>query len=292
MNIKIECFMKAAETLNFTEAANQLFITQPAFSRNIAALERELGIQLFIRNVKARAVRLTVAGAAYYDGLRKLKESYAQLLVEVNEMDRAEKGELSVGVLTGCLMDDYIQCCLEAFKNKHPKVVIRLCSCSFHELVENLYSGEIDLSMVLYQEVKDLPEILSETLYSVESYLFVPRKMGHLKKESHSIREFAEETFIVSKDTPRLTELLKQTCNQAGFEPIILEAPNFETQMLWVENGMGVAGNSRGHMLISSANVDFFKIQEFIPMDYVAAWNRRNYNPLIASFTQMHNIIN
>ncbi len=58
---QIKCFLAVAETLNFTKAANQLFISQPGLSRQIVSLERELNTLLFIRD--KHTVRLTPAAA-------------------------------------------------------------------------------------------------------------------------------------------------------------------------------------------------------------------------------------
>ena len=57
---QIQCFLSVAETLNFTEAANRLFIAQSSLSRNISHLEEEIGLTLFIRTKKY--VRLTPSG--------------------------------------------------------------------------------------------------------------------------------------------------------------------------------------------------------------------------------------
>ena len=66
----INCFLNLAETLNYTKTADELFISQPAVTRHINALETELGFKLFNRSVK-RKIALTEAGKSYFDGLIK-----------------------------------------------------------------------------------------------------------------------------------------------------------------------------------------------------------------------------
>ena len=61
---QLECFSVLAQRLNFTQAADDLFMSQPALSRTISALEGELGVRLFDRN--SRSVALTPAGRAFY----------------------------------------------------------------------------------------------------------------------------------------------------------------------------------------------------------------------------------
>ena len=63
---QIECFLEAAKTLNFTEAASRLYISQQGLSRQIASLEKELELRLFDRTT--RDVRLTRSGEGYSSG--------------------------------------------------------------------------------------------------------------------------------------------------------------------------------------------------------------------------------
>ena len=62
---QIQCFLNVAEYLNFTEAANHLFVAQSSLSRNVSNLEEELGMKLFVRTKKY--VRLTSSGAILYE---------------------------------------------------------------------------------------------------------------------------------------------------------------------------------------------------------------------------------
>jgi DNA-binding transcriptional LysR family regulator len=78
--MQIQCFLKAAQNLNFTQSAAEMFISQPAFSHNISALEEEWGIKLFARDNKRKDTQLTPAGAIMYDGLKSLREQFENLL--------------------------------------------------------------------------------------------------------------------------------------------------------------------------------------------------------------------
>ena len=99
-NFEFECFIAAAETLNFTTAAQRVHITQPALSRNIASLEEGLGFLLFQRSKKT-GIRITPAGLALYNGLKSLGQQYRQLLEHIQRIKRGEEGKLVLGVQTG-----------------------------------------------------------------------------------------------------------------------------------------------------------------------------------------------
>ncbi len=73
---QIKCFLAAAEYRSFTRAADRLYLSQPVLSRQIASMEDELGIELFIREKKS--IRLTHAGEVFAEGLTKLAREYTR----------------------------------------------------------------------------------------------------------------------------------------------------------------------------------------------------------------------
>ena len=76
-SMQIRCFLNAAQCLNFTFAASKLYVTQSTLSKNIAALEQELGVQLFIRDY--RNTQLTPGGEILYRGLSEAAEQIGRL---------------------------------------------------------------------------------------------------------------------------------------------------------------------------------------------------------------------
>ena len=76
--IQMKYFITAARTLSFTKAAQQLYITQPALSRQILSMEKELNLQLFIRT--GRNVRLTPAGRILFERFQTIYEDYQKVL--------------------------------------------------------------------------------------------------------------------------------------------------------------------------------------------------------------------
>ena len=93
---QIRCFLAAADCLSFTRAADRLYLSQPVLSRQIAAMEEELGIQLFIREKKA--VRLTPAGEIFAAGMKRLSDDYQSLLEKASAVHNGFEGSLNVGM--------------------------------------------------------------------------------------------------------------------------------------------------------------------------------------------------
>jgi DNA-binding transcriptional LysR family regulator len=92
----LQCFIAVAETLNFRVAAERLFMTQPPLSRQIRALEQQLGVQLFERDT--RGTRLSAAGAAFLPDARRLLADGGALLEKYRSRSDAKPQPLRLGV--------------------------------------------------------------------------------------------------------------------------------------------------------------------------------------------------
>lgn len=89
IDMKARCFMEAAKCLNFTRAAEKLYISQPALSKNIASLEAECGMKLFYRDSRRNRVKLTSAGSVMLCEFQKME---AILDGVIDKARRAESG--------------------------------------------------------------------------------------------------------------------------------------------------------------------------------------------------------
>ena len=87
---QIQCFLNVAEYLNFTEAANHLFVAQSSLSRNVSNLEEELGMKLFVRTKKY--VRLTSSGAILYEEFSKLMKLGEAAVQKARNAELGENG--------------------------------------------------------------------------------------------------------------------------------------------------------------------------------------------------------
>ena len=92
---KSSAFVAAAETLNFTTAAERMYLSQPSLSRHIQNLEDELGLQLFIRDRKH--VTLTPSGLHLLPVAREICAASARFLVSAKNLLEGDRGFLKVG---------------------------------------------------------------------------------------------------------------------------------------------------------------------------------------------------
>lgn len=148
MNIKIDSyrvFNEAAQSLSFSTAAKNLFISQSAVSQTITALEKELGVPLFIRHPKG--VTLTKEGERLF---RKTKEALDLLAIaeeEITQMHNLSGGELVIGA-GDTLCQEYLIPVLTRFREKYPLVHIRIVNGTSLEIIKALKNGALDLAFI------------------------------------------------------------------------------------------------------------------------------------------------
>lgn len=285
-DLLLECFKAATETLNFTVAAQKIHMSQPAFSRNIATLEEEVGFKLFWRS-KQNGSRLTPAGAALYNGLFEIERQYNGLLEKAKQISRGEEGKLVIGILGGVCLDSKSFQHITMFRERYPQVDVELKSCTLKGLEEDLLKGSCDISFIMANVLRHREEILFEKVFTVESFFMVPKSSGFTPDATYSLADLKNEFFILSEEFPEINESMIGLCRSCGFEPKVKMAPDYETKMLWADMGMGVTGNTRDHYTRNSRNADFIRVSELSDMDFSLAWSKENYNPAIALFYSM-----
>ncbi|MCC8150181.1 MAG: LysR family transcriptional regulator, partial [Lachnospiraceae bacterium] len=141
---QIKYFITAAKCLNFTKAADKLFITQPALSRQIASIEMELNMQLFIRN--NRSVKLTPAAVVLLDEFEKIYNDYNLAVAKAQSSFAGLSGELNIGILEGAYVGDLFPGVLQHFAQYYPQVKINLRNYSFNMLID-WFGAECDTDM-------------------------------------------------------------------------------------------------------------------------------------------------
>lgn len=169
MDIKnLQCFIAVAEHLNFSRAAESLYISQPSLSIRISALEAELGVKLFQRT--HQQVYLTDEGAVLLPAVRDILERIRQLsqLVKESLPAEPEPAELLIGIdVTEDRALPIIENTLSSFQKRYPKTSIKVMDISVDEYEEKLLQGDMDFCMMVLQDQAEVnPAFLSIPLLS------------------------------------------------------------------------------------------------------------------------------
>ncbi len=291
--MQIQCFLKAAQCLSFTESAAELHISQPAFSHNISALEDEWGMKLFIRDKKNKDTCLTTAGTAMYTGLTDMTEQFEFLLQKAKSIHAGKSGTLSIGLLSSDRIDERTLTLLDSFQSAHPDIDLSLHRGSHSELLQRLNDKSLDLVVMLMLDVANKPWLDYEELYSVESVMILTLNHPLAHKSDVSLSDFRNELFVnvSTRESPTINALLKQECQKVGFTPKTMDAPDVNAQILHLESGKGVAIGSVNNIAVFNSRIGIVHLPELNPMELVLAWNNSNTNPCIPVFVSSYELI-
>ena len=140
---QIQYFLSAAKHLSFTKAAEEFYTSQPTISRQIAALEDELGFELFYR--EGKQLRLTSGGLVMLAEFSQQQSALQSAIQRVEQIQSGFEGSLSIGFLTSFDTDIYVYPPSMAFSARYPNITIKMDSASFAPLRQRLYDGEYDI---------------------------------------------------------------------------------------------------------------------------------------------------
>ncbi|MGW2770780.1 LysR family transcriptional regulator [Streptomyces sp. NPDC001275] len=143
---QLRLFAVLAEELHFGRAAARLFITQPAFSKQIRVLEQRLGLQLVERT--SRVVELTPAGHALLPEARAVAEAMANLRQVARTRAREISGRIVIGTLTAEPAMPHTHAILDELRKRQPKLSIEMRSLNFINQYEALACGEVDVAFL------------------------------------------------------------------------------------------------------------------------------------------------
>jgi LysR family transcriptional regulator, transcriptional activator of the cysJI operon len=144
-NFRLKVFRTVAEQLNFRKAAEHLFLTQPAVTLQIKALEDDLGVRLFDR--AANSVALTPQGTLLLGYATKIATLVSEAEQELGAEDGKVSGELSLGVST-TIAQYVLPRLLGAFLDEHPRVQFSLHSGNTDEVVHLLLESKLSIGLI------------------------------------------------------------------------------------------------------------------------------------------------
>jgi DNA-binding transcriptional LysR family regulator len=144
-NFRLKVFRMVAEHLNFRKAAEQLFLTQPAITLQIKALEDDLGIRLFDRS--GNRVSLTPQGSLLLVHAKRISVIVAQAEQQLGAQEGKVSGELSLGVST-TIAQYVLPRLIGAFLEEHPRVQFALHSGNTSEIVHLLLENKLSLGLI------------------------------------------------------------------------------------------------------------------------------------------------
>jgi len=285
----MEYFLAAAKLLSFTEAAERLYITQPSLSRQIAAMEQELGIPLFARG--RNSLTLTQAGQKFYERMSVLYSSYLETLEEVRDIDSGRVGYLSIGLLEDQILSESISDAIRRLIKHYPKTEVTICRKDSTALFEGLLDGSLDIAQMLIYDEITLEHLSTLPLYTDNVHLAISKK--------HPVAEFDEvsmdDVFSSLKVMPLVMAALDTfplpmrkalsnypPCNIPGTNfPALKLVSTVSSIPLYVTAGLGGTLVNPGNLLSIDPNVKLIPVIDGPTMTSGLVWRTENSNPIL-----------
>ncbi len=282
-----EYFIVLAETLNFTKASQKLNITQPSLSKAIMSIEKNLEVQLFLRN--KRDVHLTVAGEVFYNEIKNAMSNFNYAVKKAKDADKCIFEALSVG-FSVTAVSKILPKILNEYRKKNPNVDVDLVDYNYSLLVKALKEKVIDIAILPSNELDDNMGIKKQFLYSDNMCAVVYKDHPLAKCESISIKKLKNEPFINMNPEYSLHDfsLLNDICREAGFTPnTVYESNSLMNMLMMVECEIGITILAEHMQNFTAGNVKFVKIEEYTNyFDLICAYIEED-NPTINNFLKV-----
>lgn len=286
MDIKqLEYFICVAELLNFTKAAEKLYISQTAISQQIKSLEDSLNVKLFIRN--NRKVSLTPAGEAFYKKSKLIVNDVNEAINEAVKTASGYNGSLKIGFTSGH-STFIIYNLVKRFLIKYPDIDITILDDNFGNLYEDLNNKNLDLVFSVDFNLKEIRNF--RFLHLNSDYLYVIMNKDHPLSQRKSLcrSDLKDEKFVFMnrKEVPLGYDKFVSNCINAGFSPNIVKHCNsLESLSLLIKLGIGITILPKFHIDDFEDDLIFIPLRnEEFKIDNVLIWNEFNSNPTVNLF--------
>lgn len=243
-NFRLVVFRAVAEQLSFRKAAEELYLTQPAVSLQIKALEEDLGVQLFERS--GSHISLTAAGTVLLRSVYRVHNMLAEAEREIAALSGEHAGKLALGAST-TIAQYVLPRLLVEFRAVHPRVNVTLLSGNTEAIVHAVEQQNVALGLIegppRSRDVKVQPFLLDELV------LIAPAAHEWAERGSVTLKELADAPLLMRErgsGTRHVIELaLERHGLKRGSLQIAMEFDAIEGIKSAVEAGLGVGFVSR-----------------------------------------------
>ncbi|WP_266204583.1 LysR family transcriptional regulator [Pontibacter kalidii] len=279
---QIKYFLALAQELHFWNTAERMFITQSALSRQIKALEEELGVRLFERN--KRSVKLTEAGAFLRDQWLPLLDEINRIHLQAKKIHEGAFGTVRIGY-PGSIAYSFMPDLIASISRTLPELKVELVEptdISFEQLLLNY-----QMDMAFRRDPAENPALQSTCLYSEPFALVVPNSHRLNEQNFTGLHDLKEEKFILSNlaQTTFYTSSLRQIFEDNHFTPDVRIESDFGGMVLGlVSKGLGITILPYSYAFSALPNVRFIALP--YTMNLYVTWRKNDNSPVLKNILQ------
>lgn len=261
-DLQIEYFLAVARNLSFTKTADEFYVTQPAVSKQISFLEKELGVALFDRTNKT--TKLTEAGKLFERHFIETKKALNRTIEEALALNQKRIGKVRVGCLEGWNISGFFPELLQLFSENYPNVEISLETYGVKGLIQALKQDNLDVIMTLGVTLHGIDGLTVRKLAEIPKILLFSSRHKLAQKADLKPEDFMDDTFFVmsAEEVSYAGTLVKEYCAPYGFEPRIQCVRNIESMNVSVQNGLGVSISDYWSRVKDNADFRYIELNE------------------------------
>jgi DNA-binding transcriptional LysR family regulator len=237
--VQLRAFVAAADTLNFTAAAQRVHVAQPTFSATIRNLEDDVGARLFERN--SRKVRLTHAGTAFLPHARRVLEDVERANAAMADLVAARTGAVRLSALP-VLYVHHLRDALAHFHRAHPDVRLELLDLPSGDALERLRREQLDLAIVT--EIEPEKDVRYEALCDRSAVVVTRPDHPFATRPMVAWRALVREPTVLLQGGGPFGGYLDQCLLEVGLKLV----PDYRVEQVHAAGGIVSAGLALGVM--------------------------------------------
>lgn len=230
-----------AEEQSFSRAAVRLRIAQPALSRQIKALEQEIGVELFRR--LSRGAEPTDPGRVFVESARAILAEVDGAVQKTRRVARGELGLLRIGFTASASFNPFVTRAIRDYRTQYPGVEVELVEEATSSLLSMFRAGRLDVAFVR-PAPGEVDHLWSMPVLGEPLVVALPSGHQHASRRRIDLKSLAREEFILypRRNGRALFDLIVSVCEDAGFSPHILQiAPQLTSVVNLVATGIGLS---------------------------------------------------
>lgn len=237
---QIQYFLAVAQEMSFSKAAESLFVSQPAVSRQVSLLEQELGVPLFDRT--SHGITITDAGREFEIFFRKTQRQFNTLLERTRSGSNTVRGCVNIGCIEGWDLSAFYPKLSGFVAEKYPNLKLNLSGFDHDHIFSALHRGEVDVIITTENLLRSRKDISSAPLVQRQGMLLFSAYHPLAQKEELTLADFENETFYATAgpSVKEVTMEILSLCSEADFVPKIEHVPTLSAAYMKLSSGQGV----------------------------------------------------
>ena len=232
---QIDYCIELAHTLNFSRAAENMFVSQPTFSYQIKSLEEEIGFALFERS--GRGAALTPAGAQFITFLTNMREDLKRSIQQGQNFSAKYTDSISIGLMVWQALY-FLPEAMRLFSQTHPEVQITPVF-QYENGVEAFLRDEVDILFALKEQTRQIPGIAVHDLFESRVYLIADKNDPLAAKNLIREEDLYGRTLMVGGGSPAALRAVQHRLIASG-KIQYFNSPDHDTTRINVAAGRGI----------------------------------------------------